>query len=52
MQLGTARIKFDGNLWIVTWRNIGNCLQPLPRHFFTVEEAWAFCRERGLRVQS
>jgi hypothetical protein len=57
MQLGTAKITRQGTLWSennswhVTWRNIGSCLQPLPRTFATEADALAFCRERGLQVK-
>ncbi len=50
MQLGTAKITFLGSLWQVRWMNVGNFLRNDPRYFETANEAWNFCRERGLRV--
>ncbi len=50
MKLGTAKITFLGSLWQVRWMNHGNFLRNEPRHFLTSDEAFAFCKERGLRV--
>jgi len=45
-----AKITTKQNLWIVTWKNLGSDLRPLPRAFTTREAAENFCRNSHLSI--
>jgi hypothetical protein len=50
LQLGQARITPNPQGFIITWRNVGNFLSPIPRCFRSRGDAEAFIRERGLEL--